>query len=353
MADARRAKRRWDLIVLDPPSFSTVGGTGNLDIQRDHRALIEETLGVLTPEGTLYFSTNHQRFEPRLERLGGVRAEELTTETVPEDYRDRPHRPVAFDREARVPFRRLTMTEFITLFADPQTWIALIALASLEIVLGIDNIVFIAILTSKLPESQQPLAYRIGLLGAMGTRIALLLAISWIMGLTEPLFSVLSQSFTGRDLILLIGGLFLIGKSAHEIYEKVELLEHGGEAGAKGGLGSVVVQIMLMDIIFSLDSVITAVGMVEEVAIMIIAVIIAIGVMLVFAKSIGDFVNRHPSMKLLALSFLLLIGVLLTAEGLGQHVNKGYIYFAMSFALIVELLNMRFRKRRKRTAKPA
>ena len=236
----------------------------------------------------------------------------------------------------------------VELFSDPQTWMALLALTALEIVLGIDNIVFIAILTAELPAKQQPAAYRIGLAGAMVTRIGLLLAISWIMGLTEPLFTLLGKGMSGRDLILLVGGLFLIGKSTHEIYEKVEVYEHGGGAAkAAGGFVGVVIQIMIMDMIFSLDSVITAVGMVDHVSIMIVAIIIAMIVMLIFAKTVGDFVNRHPSMKILALSFLLLIGVLLTAEGFGQHVNKGYIYFAMGFALTVELLNMRFRKKAK------
>jgi predicted tellurium resistance membrane protein TerC len=239
----------------------------------------------------------------------------------------------------------------IALFSDPQTWIALAALTGLEIVLGIDNVVFIAILTARLPAAQQPLAYRIGLMGAMVMRVLLLLTISWVMGLTEPLFTALGRALTGRDLILLGGGLFLIGKSAHEIYAKVEALEHGeAEGGGKASFTSIVVQIMIMDIIFSLDSVITAVGMVPHVEVMIVAVVISIAVMMIFAQAIGDFVNRHPSMKILALSFLLLIGVLLTAEGLGQHVDKGYIYFAMGFALAVELLNMRFRKKKPRTA---
>ena len=239
------------------------------------------------------------------------------------------------------------MADLVQLLSDPETWIALAALTGLEIVLGIDNIVFIAILTARLPQREQALAYRLGLLGAMLTRIALLLALSWLMGLTEPLFTVLGRGLSGRDLILLGGGLFLIAKSAHEIYDKVEHPEEGEEgAAARGGLLLVVLQIMVMDIIFSLDSVITAVGMVSHVPVMVAAIVVAIGVMLVFAKAIGDFVNRHASLKVLALSFLLLIGVLLTAEGLGQHVNKGYIYFAMGFALLVELLNMRLRKKR-------
>ena len=236
----------------------------------------------------------------------------------------------------------------IELFSEPSNWIALLTLTALEIVLGIDNIVFIAIIAARLPAKEQPLAYRLGLAGAMFTRIGLLLAISWIMGLTAVLFTVLDHPFSGRDLILGIGGLFLIGKSAHEIYESVEVVEDEMDVGPKIGAGlvGVVIQITIMDIIFSLDSVITAVGMVESVEIMIIAVVISIGVMLVFAKRIGDFVHAHPSVKILALAFLLLIGVLLTADGLGQHVDKGYIYFAMGFALAVELVNMRFRKRR-------
>jgi predicted tellurium resistance membrane protein TerC len=221
----------------------------------------------------------------------------------------------------------------------------LLTLTLLEIVLGIDNIVFIAILASRLPVEKQVLAYRLGLLGAMVTRIALLMTINWVMQLTQPLFEVVGHPFSGRDLILLGGGLFLIAKSAQEIYDKVEGEHQGDIQGWFSGLPGVVGQIMVLDIIFSLDSVITAVGMAEHIEVMVTAVIIAIGVMLLFAKQIGDFVNKYPSMKILALSFLLLIGVLLTAEGLGQHINKGYIYFAMAFALMVELLNIRFRSK--------
>ena len=233
----------------------------------------------------------------------------------------------------------------VELLSNPDAWIALVTLTLLEIVLGIDNIVFIAILASRLPVEKQGLAYRLGLLGAMVTRIALLLMINWVMGLTAVLFEVVGHPFSGRDLILLGGGLFLIAKSAQEIYEKVEGEEQEDIAGWFSGLPGIVGQIMILDIIFSLDSVITAVGMAEDIEIMVTAVMIAIAVMLLFAKQIGDFVNRYPSMKILALSFLLLIGVLLTAEGLGQHINKGYIYFAMAFALMVELLNIRFRKK--------
>lgn len=231
------------------------------------------------------------------------------------------------------------------LLTSADAWIALLSLTALEIVLGIDNIVFIAILTNKLPKEQQPVAYRLGLMGAMGTRVALLFAISWVMGLRDELFSVLGHPLSGRDLILLGGGLFLIGKSVTEIYEKVEGHEEDAVEGWSKGMAGVVFQIAILDIVFSLDSVITAVGMAEDVEIMIAAVVVAIGVMLVFAKRIGDFINAHPSMKILALSFLMLIGVLLTAESLGRHVDKAYIYFAMAFALVIELLNMRLRKK--------
>lgn len=234
------------------------------------------------------------------------------------------------------------MLELVT---NPDAWIALLTLTLLEIVLGIDNIVFIAILASRLPVDQQALAYRLGLLGAMLTRIALLMTINWVMQLTQPLFQVVGHTFSGRDLILLGGGLFLIAKSAQEIYDKVEGEAQEDIKGWFNGLSGIVVQIMLLDIIFSLDSVITAVGMAEHVEVMVTAIVVAIVIMLVFAKQIGDFINRYPSLKILALSFLLLIGVLLTAEGLGQHINKGYIYFAMAFALAVELLNIRFRSK--------
>ncbi len=233
----------------------------------------------------------------------------------------------------------------IELLSNPDAWVALLTLTLLEIVLGIDNVVFIAILASRLPVEKQGLAYRLGLLGAMVTRIALLMTINWVMQLTEPLFEVFGHSFSGRDLILLGGGLFLIAKSAQEIYDKVEGEHQEDIKGWFNGLPGIIAQIMVLDIIFSLDSVITAVGMAEDIEVMVTAVIIAIGVMLIFAKQIGDFVNKYPSMKILALSFLLLIGVLLTAEGLGQHINKGYIYFAMAFALLVELINIRFRKK--------
>ncbi len=233
----------------------------------------------------------------------------------------------------------------LELLTNPDVWIALATLTLLEIVLGIDNIVFIAILASRLPVEKQALAYRLGLLGAMVTRIALLMTINWVMQLTEPVFEIMEHSFSGRDLILLGGGLFLIAKSTHEIYDKVEGERAGDVQGWFSSLPGIVAQIMILDIIFSLDSVITAVGMADDIEVMVAAVVIAIAVMLLFAQQIGDFVNRYPSMKVLALSFLLLIGVLLTAEGLGQHINKGYIYFAMAFALMVELLNIRVRSK--------
>jgi predicted tellurium resistance membrane protein TerC len=227
-----------------------------------------------------------------------------------------------------------------------ENLIALLTLTSLEIVLGIDNIVFISILVAKLPTERQGRARRLGLLLAMGMRIGLLLAITWVMGLTRPLFSLLDRGFTGRDLILLIGGLFLVAKATWEIHDKLEGGEHPGEARVKAAtFGAVLFQIMLLDIVFSLDSVITAVGMARDVEIMIAAVMIAVFVMMLAAGGISSFIERHPTMKMLALSFLLLIGVMLIADGFGQHVSKGYIYFAMAFSLFVEVLNLRIRGR--------
>ncbi len=229
----------------------------------------------------------------------------------------------------------------------PESLISLVTLTAMEIVLGIDNIVFISILSGKLPPAQQARARQVGLVLALFTRLALLLSIKWVMGLTKPLFSLLSHEFSGRDLILLFGGLFLIGKATHEIYDKLEV-DHEAEAkaGGKGAsFGPIVAQIVVLDIVFSLDSVITAVGMAKHLSIMVTAMVVAVGIMLVSAGKIGGFVNKHPSMKILALSFLLLIGVMLTAEGMGQHVSKGYIYTAMAFSLVVELLNMRLRKK--------
>jgi predicted tellurium resistance membrane protein TerC len=230
---------------------------------------------------------------------------------------------------------------------DPQNLVSLVTLTLMEIVLGIDNVIFLSILAGKLPAAQQKKARQLGLGLALLIRLGLLLAISWIMGLTAPLFVVAGKTITGRSLILLLGGLFLIGKSTVEIYEKLEVAHEETTAGGRSRVSFVgtLVQILLLDIVFSLDSVITAVGMAQAIWIMMTAMIVAVLVMLVSAGTISDFVNRHPSMKILALSFLLLIGVMLVAEGFGEHVGKGYIYFAMSFSLLVELLNMRFRKK--------
>ncbi len=230
--------------------------------------------------------------------------------------------------------------------SSPDTWIALATLCAMEIVLGIDNIIFIAILVARVSPERREQIRSIGIGLALVLRLGLLFALSWIMGLTEPLFAVLGKDFSGRDLILLFGGLFLVGKSAHEMFEKLEVsAEHvGGPAKGAASAGAVLAQILVLDVVFSLDSVITAVGMANQLWVMATAMIVSVIVMLRFAKPIGDFVERHPSMKILALSFLLLIGVLLVAEGFGEHVSKGYIYFAMSFALGVELINMRVRK---------
>jgi predicted tellurium resistance membrane protein TerC len=227
-----------------------------------------------------------------------------------------------------------------------ENLIALFTLSALEIVLGIDNIVFISILVSKLPQHQQASARRLGLLLAMGMRIALLLAISWVMGLTKPLFTVLDHGFTGRDLILLFGGLFLVAKATWEIHDKLEGAAHTAAGGQPRAVsyGAILIQIVLLDIVFSLDSVITAVGMAKVIEVMIAAVVIAVLVMMAAAGRISTFIERHPTMKMLALSFLLLIGVVLIADGFGQHVSKGYIYFAMAFSLFVEVLNLRIRK---------
>jgi len=228
--------------------------------------------------------------------------------------------------------------EWIT---SPEAWIALGALTLLEIVLGIDNIVFISILSNKLPEEQRPLARRVGLGMALVGRILLLLSITWVMGLTAPLFAVWSYAFSGRDLILLVGGLFLIGKATTEIHEKLEGEDGGRETAIPVSFASVITQIFLLDVVFSIDSVITAVGMADDVEVMIVAVTIAILLMMVSAEAISSFVEAHPTVKMLALSFLMLIGVTLVAEGFGQHIPKGYIYSAMAFSLIVEVLNLR------------
>jgi predicted tellurium resistance membrane protein TerC len=230
------------------------------------------------------------------------------------------------------------------LLTDPQAWLALGTLLALEIVLGVDNVVFIAILAAKLPANQQKRARTMGLALALITRILLLLSLAWMIRLTAPLFSVFGQEFSGRDLILIVGGLFLIAKSTHEMHGRLEGEDGEAETRVFPSFWGVIVQILLLDIVFSLDSVITAVGMVDRIEIMITAVILALVVMLVAAGTIASFVDRHPTVKMLALAFLLLIGTTLIVEGFGQHIQKGYIYFAMAFSLFVEILNLRARK---------
>ena len=229
--------------------------------------------------------------------------------------------------------------------SSAQGWVALGTLTVLEIVLGIDNIVFISILAGKLRMEDRARARRIGLMLAMLMRIALLLSITWVMGLTAPFFSVVGQEISGRDLILIVGGLFLLAKSTHEIHDKLEGDDGHAAGKVAASFSGVIVQIMLLDIVFSLDSVITAVGMAEDVSVMILAVVVAVGVMLVSAGPIASFVERHPTVKMLALSFLLLIGMSLIGEGLDQHIPKGYIYFAMGFSVFVEMINLRVRSK--------
>jgi predicted tellurium resistance membrane protein TerC len=228
---------------------------------------------------------------------------------------------------------------------DPQAWVGFATLTVLEIVLGIDNIVFISILAGKLPREQQAKARFIGLGLAMVMRILLLFSLSWIIRLTAPLFEVLGQEISGRDLVLLLGGLFLIGKATHEIHERLEGEEGTESAKVAPSLRSVLIQIMLLDIVFSLDSVITAVGMVDEIGVMVSAVVVAVAFMMVFAGPVSGFVERHPTVKMLALSFLILIGVSLVAESFDQHIPKGYIYFAMAFSVMVEVLNLKSKKK--------
>ena len=231
-------------------------------------------------------------------------------------------------------------------FSDPNAWLGLLTLTALEIILGIDNIIFISILSSKLKPEEQPKARKLGLMGAFVSRMLLLLSIAWVVKLTTPLFHVFSLPISGRSLILIVGGLFLIGKATYEIHGKLEGEEaHGSTGKVLPSLAAVVIQIMIIDIIFSLDSVITAVGMVQQISIMVGANIIALGIMLMAAGPISAFVDRHPTIKMLALSFLVLIGTNLVAEGLGQHIPKGYTYFAMGFSVLVEMLNIRLRKK--------
>jgi len=229
-------------------------------------------------------------------------------------------------------------------FNDPSAWIGLLTLTALEIVLGIDNIIFISILAGRLPPEKRARARRLGLAGAFVSRLALLFSIAWIVRLTRPLFEVAGIEISGRSLILILGGLFLIGKATHEIHEKLEGEEEASELkGPARSMLSVVLQIMVIDIVFSLDSVITAVGMVDQVSIMVAANIVALGFMLAAADGVAGFVDRHPTVKMLALAFLVLIGTNLVAEGFGQHIPKGYTYFAMAFSVAVEMLNLRFR----------
>ena len=229
------------------------------------------------------------------------------------------------------------------LLTDPQAWIAFATLTALELVLGIDNIIFISILVDKLPPEKREFARRIGLFMAMFMRIGLLLLLSVIVGLVEPLFTAFGKDISGRDLILISGGLFLIWKSTGEIHQSLEGEEEHGGSAVKATMFAIILQIMVIDLVFSLDSIITAVGMVDEVAIMIAAVITSVGLMMLFAKGIGEFVSNHPTIKMLALAFLVVVGVVLMAEGLGHHVPKGYIYFAMAFAALVEGINIRVR----------
>ena len=233
------------------------------------------------------------------------------------------------------------------MFSDPQAWVALLTLTVLEIVLGIDNVIFISILAGKLPQETQKKARQIGLMLAMLTRIALLFSIVWIVKLTGPLFTLLGKTYSGRDLILIGGGLFLLAKATHEIHDKLEGEEGRANAKASVSFAGVITQILLLDIVFSLDSVITAIGMAQQLWVMVTAVIIAVAIMMFSAGAVSDFVNRHPTVKMLALSFLLLIGMTLIAEGYGVHIPKGYVYFAMGFSVFVEFLNLQLRRRSK------
>jgi len=235
----------------------------------------------------------------------------------------------------------------IELLTDPQAWIAFATLTALELVLGIDNIIFISILVDKLPVARREFARRIGLFMAMFMRIGLLVILAWIAGLVTPLFTVFNHGFSGRDLILVLGGMFLLWKSTREIHQSLEGEEEHGSGAVGATFTAVILQIMLIDLVFSLDSIITAVGMVDDVAVMIAAVIASVALMMVFAGPIGRFVSNHPTIKMLALSFLVVVGVVLVAEGCGQQVPKGYVYFGMAFSLGVEMLNIRMRKGRR------
>ena len=232
----------------------------------------------------------------------------------------------------------------LELLTNPQAWIAFATLTALELVLGIDNIIFISILVDKLPKAQQEFARRVGLFMAMFMRIGLLLVLAWIVGLVEPLFTIMEKGISGRDLILILGGLFLIWKSTSEIHQSLEGEEEHATSAAGATFTSVILQIMVIDLVFSLDSIITAVGMVDDIRIMIAAVVVSVGLMMLFASPIGRFVSDHPTIKMLALAFLVVVGVVLVAEGFGHHVPKGYVYFGMAFSLGVEMLNIRLRR---------
>ena len=235
--------------------------------------------------------------------------------------------------------------DLVSLLLSPEAWIAFFTLTALELVLGIDNIIFISILVDRLPREVREKARKIGLFFAMFMRIGLLLLLSWMVGATDPLFSVLGRPISPRDIILLGGGLFLLWKSTQEIHQLLEGEEEHRNSAVTTSFAAIILQIMIVDLVFSLDSIITAVGMARDVAVMIAAVVASVGLMMLFARSIGDFVSAHPSIKMLALSFLLIVGMALAAEGLGHHVPKGYIYFAMAFSLAVEMLNLRMRKK--------
>ena len=234
---------------------------------------------------------------------------------------------------------------FVDMLQDPNVWAAFLTLTALELVLGIDNVIFISILVGKLPPEKRELARRVGLFGAMFMRIGLLMMLAWLVGLTEPIITIMNQSLSGRDLVLLLGGLFLLWKSVGEIHETMEGSHDSSGHPVIHKFSVVILQIMLIDIVFSLDSIITAIGMVEQISVMIAAVVVSVGLMMLFAKAIGEFVSAHPTIKMLALAFLVVIGVVLIAESLGHHVPKGYIYSAMAFSVAVEMLNLRMRKR--------
>jgi predicted tellurium resistance membrane protein TerC len=234
---------------------------------------------------------------------------------------------------------------FVDMLQDPNVWAAFLTLTALELVLGIDNVIFISILVEKLPPEKRELARRVGLFGAMFMRIGLLMMLAWLVGLTEPIITIMNQSLSGRDLVLLLGGLFLLWKSVGEIHETMEGSHDSSGRPVTHKFSVVILQIMLIDIVFSLDSIITAIGMVEQISVMIAAVVVSVGLMMLFAKAIGEFVSEHPTIKMLALAFLVVIGVVLIAESLGHHVPKGYIYSAMAFSVTVEMLNLRMRKR--------